>query len=330
MRNSMNSIGGMGKVIALLMFRNEEANIPTFMRNVLPFVDEILGYDDNSTDESASLFLKNGGTLIQFTPTAVWANGGENQIRQALLREGRRQGGQFFIVLDCDESFSSGFLDYFENYLQMMQSGQSLQLKWINLWGSKEKFCSANSVWQPSFREFVFRDHPALVYGTGGLHSFGRAPKGVNDFGSLNVSEDEGVVLHAQFINWERVQLKQVWYRLQEWLHTTQSMYAINKKYRITLEQNVETLPLPPHWQPNLDFQNPDILDKNWHLAEIQAIIDEYGVESFKKLDIWTSEIMANIWRQYSTGTPRPSRWMGVREFSGFCLWYLKKMGNRK
>ena len=74
MRNSMNSIGGTGKVIALLMFRNEEANIPTFMRNVLPFVDEILGYDDNSTDESASLFLKNGGILIQFTPTAVWAN----------------------------------------------------------------------------------------------------------------------------------------------------------------------------------------------------------------------------------------------------------------
>lgn len=325
--------GNIGKVTALLMFKNEEANIPTFMNNIHPFVDEILGYDDNSTDKSALLFLENGGKLIQFTPSAVWANGGENQIRQALLDEGRRRGGQFFAVLDCDEAFNSLFVHFFANYLHRMTPGQSLQLKWINLWGSKDRFCSANSVWQPSYREFVFRDHPTLIYGSGGLHSFGRAPKAVSDFGFLNVAEDHGVVLHSQFVNWEKVQVKQAWYRLQEFLYTAQSMYAINKKYKITLEQNVETLPLPPNWQPETKFQDQSIensLNKHWHLLEIQKIIDEYGIEKFRKIDIWKSETMARIWRDHSPDIPRPSRWMGIREFLGFCLWYVKKLGTRK
>ena len=211
MIDSSGPSGNVGKVTALLMFKNEEDNIPAFMNNMRPFVDEILGYDDNSTDKSVSLFLENGGKLIQFTPSAVWANGGENQIRQALLREGRRRGGQFFIVLDCDEAFNSHFVHFFKNYLRGMSHGQSLQLKWINLWDSKDRFCSANSVWQPSYREFVFRDHPTLIYGSGGLHSFGRTPKAISDFGFLNVAEDHGVVLHSQFINWEKVQLKQAW-----------------------------------------------------------------------------------------------------------------------
>ena len=315
--------------MALLMFKNEEVNIPAFMNNIRPFVDEILGYDDNSTDRSASLFLENGGKLINFTPSTVWANGGENQIRQALLQEGRSQGGQFFIVLDCDETFNSFFQHSFENYLQRMAPGQSLQLMWVNLWGSQSRFCSANSIWQPNYKEFVFRDHPELNYGSGGLHSYGRVAKGNDEFGSIAVTEDEGVVLHSQFINWERVQLKQAWYRLQEWLYTTQSMYAINKKYKITLGQIVETLPLPPHWQAELAFQNLGILnpiDENWHLLEIQKIIGAHGIEKFRKLDIWNSETMANIWKRHSHNTPRPSNRMGAREFFGFCLWYLRKL----
>jgi hypothetical protein len=322
-----------GKVTALLMFKNEEANIPTFMTNIRPFVDEVLGYDDNSSDESATLFLQNGGKLIHFTPNAVWSNGGENQIRQALLREGRRQGGQFFIVLDCDETFNENFSKFFCDYLQVMKPGQSLKLMWVNLWGSEERFCSSDSVWQPTFREFVFRDDPTLNYGSGGLHSFGRVPKAQNDFGSITVPQGEGVVLHSQFVNWEKVQLKQVWYRLQEWLYTTQTAYAINKKYRITLDRDVETIELPPHWRPKTVFQilnTTELIASNWHLAEIERIIHENGIKRLKKLDIWNSEIMSNIWRQHFLVAPRPSRVMGVREFAGFCLWYLKKMGKQR
>jgi hypothetical protein len=333
MNNLMDSSAASEKVFALLMFKNEELNIPTFMGNIFPFVDAILGYDDYSTDNSVSKFLESGGTLIEFTPTTVWANGGENQIRQALLNEGRRQGGKFFIVLDCDETFNADFSLSFQDYLQRMTAGQSLQLSWVNLWGSEEKYCSGNSIWQPSYRDFIFRDHPTLSYGSGGLHSFGRAPKATSDFGFLRVPENHGVVLHSQFINWDRVQLKQAWYRIQEWLFSTQSMYAINKKYKITLEQNVETLPLPKHWQPKFMFQNLDTVDVNyrdWRLVEVLRIIDAYGIESLRKLDIWRGEIMSNLWKQHSSRTPRPSRWMGVREFAGFCLWYLKKTGKRK
>jgi hypothetical protein len=333
MKNSWNSSADRGKVVALLMFKNEELAIPTFMGNILPFVDSVLGYDDHSTDCSVPKFLENGGTLIDFAPTAVWANGGENQIRQALLNEGRKLGGEYFIVLDCDESFSAGFSLSIVEYLKNLQAGQSLQLNWVNLWGSELAFCSGNSIWQPSYRDFIFRDHPALSYGSGGLHSFGRAPKATTDFGFLKVSENEGVVLHSQFINWEAVQIKQAWYRLQEWLYSTQSMYAINKKYKITLEKNVETLPLPNHWLPKFLFQSPENSNANhndWRLREVLRIIDEHGIEKFKKLDIWTSNTISNKWRQHYSRDPRPSRWMGVREFAGYCLWYLKKTGKLK
>ena len=326
----VNSLADVGKITALLMFRNEEANIPIFMENLLPFVDEILGYDDNSTDESASLFLGKGGKLIHFTPTSVWSNGGENQIRQALLQEGRRRGGQFFVVLDCDETFNAFFKDSFESYLQNMAPGQSMRLKWINLWDSQDRFCSSNSIWEPNYKEFAFRDHPDLSYGSGRLHSFGRVAKATTVFGGVDVPDDEGVVLHSQFVSWERLQLKQSWYRLQEWLYTTQSTYAINKKYRITLNKHVDTLPLPPHWKPKLDFQNPsrnEIVENNWHLVEIKSLIDKHGVEKLEKLDIWNGEAMSKIWSQHSLRNPKPSRWMGVREFIGYCLWYLKKLG---
>jgi glycosyltransferase involved in cell wall biosynthesis len=319
-----------GKVTGLLMFKNEEANIPIFMENLLPFVDEILGYDDNSTDKSASLFLRKGGKLIDFKPTSAWANGGENQIRQALLQEGRRRGGKFFVVLDSDESFNAFFQQSFTTYLQMMNPGQSMRLKWINLWDSQDRFCSSNSIWQPNYKEFVFRDHSDLTYGTGTIHSFGRVAKGPNNDGFLDIPEDDGVVLHSQFVNWDKLQLKQAWYRLQEWLYTTQSMYAINKKYRITLNKYVETLPLPPHWRPISDFQNSEIIElveNDWHLTEIRKIIDEHGMEKLEKLDIWNGEVMSKIWREYSRKTPKPSHWMGIKEFIGFCLWYLKKLG---
>jgi hypothetical protein len=301
-----------------------------FMENVLPFVDEVLGYDDYSTDKSAAVFLERGGKLIHFTPTSVWSNGGENQIRQALLTEGRVRGGEVFVVLDCDEAFNSFFQSYFRSCLLRLMPGQSLQLKWINLWGSQDRFCAANSIWQPSFKEFAFRDHPELTYGSGRLHSFGRVAKANTDLGTVMVSDNEGVVLHSQFVNWERVQIKQAWYRLQEWLYTSQSMYAINKKYKITLDRDVETLPLPLHWGPILDFPNPsegENIDKNWHLFEIRKIIDEHGVEKLKKLDIWRSEVMSSIWSQHSCKTPKPSRLMGIKEFIGFCFWYLKKIG---
>ena len=43
------------KVIALIPFKNEGWILPTYLSNVLPVVDEIIGIDDGSTDNSRQI-----------------------------------------------------------------------------------------------------------------------------------------------------------------------------------------------------------------------------------------------------------------------------------
>lgn len=51
-------------IAALLAFRNEEIFMETYMLHMSKFADIILGFDDDSSDNSRDIFLRNGGIFV--------------------------------------------------------------------------------------------------------------------------------------------------------------------------------------------------------------------------------------------------------------------------
>ena len=99
------------KIIALLPFKNEAHNLSAYMKNILKLADLVIGYDDNSSDNSLKIFKDLGGLPISFALEDNFARGGQYKIRNELLNKGRELGGTHFIVLDADEVFNENFTD---------------------------------------------------------------------------------------------------------------------------------------------------------------------------------------------------------------------------
>jgi hypothetical protein len=165
-----------GKVVALLTFKNERFNIPGFMDNLSSIADLIIGIDYESTDLSADVFVSWGGVLLDYEISRDWADGGEYLARENLLKEGIRMGGEFFIVLDADERFSSNFR---KEWIYDLEPGSALGLWWVNLVDTK-RYISEGTYFGPKYKDFVFRKKEGVGYPFAKLH-VSRTPFGFED-----------------------------------------------------------------------------------------------------------------------------------------------------
>ena len=77
------------KIAALIMFKNEQFNLPNCLNSIVDVVDLVLGYDDFSSDRSAEIFESMGGVLVGQESGLKHVNGEERDIRSLLLSEAK-------------------------------------------------------------------------------------------------------------------------------------------------------------------------------------------------------------------------------------------------
>lgn len=265
------------KVIALLPFKNEEIMLPAYLSSVLQVVDEIIGIDDGSTDNSRQILEQAGAAVYsaQQLQTAEWeaekkvSGWTEYSIRQKLVCLGRQHGGTHFVCLDADEAFTAPFVHNARQFIASLKPGQKLSMQWLALWKSPYCYRQDKSVWSNNFKDFVFCDdkqaeHDFAVFGVG------RTP-GANTADTLvNVPLEKGAVLHFQFASWPRFQLKQAHYRCWELIRYPQNAAEINQKYAITLDDpNARTVPIPAKWLHGVAIPQLNDAPVSRYLAEI-------------------------------------------------------------
>ncbi len=292
----------MYKIIALLPVRNEELFLPTYLSSVSSIADEIIALDDHSTDMSASILEKAGAVVIK----SSFKNDGivnMSQRRKILLKEGRKRGGTHFIWLDADEAFSANFVQNARKYILELSSGEKLFFKWITLWKDIAVY-RADFPWGNIYKDFIVFDNPSYDFEDAFLSE--SRTQGANNK-IKKVPESEGVVLHYQFVAWERAQLKQVWYRCRELIEQKKSAKKINSAYSITLDSSkINLKKIESDWIINSFHGISDIsrVANDHYKKDLFRWFDEYGIAFFEPLQIWHIDFLRNEFRKRMNRDP--------------------------
>lgn len=274
------------KIISLLPVKNEAWIIKAFVENMLKVVDEIIILDDNSTDDSieiASQFDK-----VKIFKNNTNCNGGANfsNLRQELLRLGRQSGGTHFVWLDADEMFSANFTPIARKTILSLKIGGKIMLPWVSLWKNQSEYI-CNGFWKPVYKDFIVCDDGALCFQDKFIHE-DRTPGPNNQI--IRIPSSQGAVHHFQFIDWDRNQLKQAYYRCVELINGARSAQRINASYKSTL---LDTKIIIKKLEKNAIVNNmPNIYSivqtaSDWRYDAISRFFDKFGIEYFESLQIW-------------------------------------------
>lgn len=277
------------KIIACIPFRNEEVFLPICLSSLQGVADEILGYDDGSTDNSVQIFESFGGLVKKGKEIGgEWAAGGEATVRNTLLQWGRERGATHFLWIDADEALSTQFRITARERIEQLPSGHKLALHLLALWKSPYMYRNDASVWSSHYTDFAVHDDPSLPGLQGFLH-LGRT-QGVNtDDNWHKVPLSEGPALHFQFCSWQRFQMKQCWYRCVELVKFPSEFERINSVYSITLDSPEEYCsPVLAKWTEGLPIsENLESLPPAWQFSAILDMFEKHGVRFFEPLQIW-------------------------------------------
>lgn len=284
----------MTKIIALLPFKNEERFLPAFMESIALVADKLIAIDDYSTDRSVEIINQKAEELnldVEIRPALPGRIGdwSVDKTRQHLLELGRESGGTHFICLDADECFTKPLSSKLKKIIQNLEPGFKVQMQWLAMWKSVDHYRNDHSVWSNNFKDFIFADHPDYNFVTDAYFCEARTPGPNEDKNTLKLNPKYGAVMHFQFSDWQRFQLKQCWYRCRE-LAYGKPAPAINQKFRITLDDpNTFVEACPVGWMPDHELPVVDGNSKidNWHLQEIKSLFNQHGKDFFKDLDIW-------------------------------------------
>lgn len=280
------------KIIGLIPVKNEADVIEFTLRALAPFVDSIIVFDDDSTDNTVEICnrLKKQCKIESIISNKKW-DYNETYYRQALLDEGRRLGGTHFICLDADEAFTSNLLH--ENQLRTillnLKPGETLVLHWLQLWRSTLVFRYDQSVWTNNTKIFAFADDGESNYHQQEFHLL-RHPSGLKGKSVVIPNANFGV-MHFQFVNWTNLLIKQAWYRVIEKVKQPDkpdvlinALYAPSKD-----ETNLGLREVPSDWFSLYPFFSPVYFEKQerWRTKQILDFFKEKGRDYFKDLDIW-------------------------------------------
>jgi hypothetical protein len=283
------------KIVALLPFRNEELFLPIYLKQMEGIADLILGYDDGSSDQSATIFRENGGVIVNLdVSTATEGRGATKSIRDNLLDYGRKIGGTHFIVLDADEFFVCKSKEDLRSLILSLKPKQKLLCEWIMLASNARSYRNRHSVWAPRPKDFIFCDSPLLSYPDNSFVHFARTPQFPNETYNDHEFHSDFAVIHIQFVNWSLGQVKQCWYRLQETLVLGKDFRMVNEKYSFSKEKE-ETYNVSPLKDvflsqiKNLDFTpilNADV-SLSWYYKEVENFVYTSPRRKIQDLDIW-------------------------------------------
>jgi glycosyltransferase involved in cell wall biosynthesis len=293
------------KVIGLMPVKNEDWILPYSLRALSDICDHIIVADHQSQDNTRQI-------LRSFSKVDVIENKEpthSNRIRWQLLDAARGYDGDNLILcVDADEIIPPNLWKQFiTSSCSRFVSGAWLTFWWVQLWKSTTVYREDENIGSNSWKPIGFYDDRQATYDNRWV---------INDHTSRvpgpahtpRICVKEAPLLHFQSVAWERNQTKQAWYACNELLHGQDSVW-INERYANIKKNLSERLkPTPPEWFVELSI--PPTLSETgpgWHLSEILAWFDQYGVERFEPLDIWHLASLRETFLKRAGREPRPT-----------------------
>lgn len=284
------------KSILLLPTKNESWILKSTINSLKNIFDNIIVSDQASTDSTLEILMKIQNLSIIQNPRLAHSN----IVRRELLDEARKQFGKnnLIVCIDADEFVPINSFIKFKKNIKNFEIGTGFSSPWVQLWRSVHQYRNDKSVWNPknNFKDFMFIDDGNLFYKDEFI---------LNDHTSriptLNLNKIIKLkfpLLHFQFVNWERAQLKQIWYMCNELIEFSNAQ-DINKKYFSSRDETgIKYSKSKKSWLLGLENYN-DLNRANsnnsWHLNEIKKLFDKYGSEYFLELDIWNNKLISNL-----------------------------------
>ena len=267
--------------------RNEAWIIQRFLAAANTWADHIIVADQGSADGTLQQLQSTSGVAVVINDSPVF----DEAHRQKILLERARQfdGRRILIGLDADEALSSNFVNSKEwDRISEAKPGTVLRFRWVNILpGFKE-------AWIPSkYSAFGFVDDDCNFKGWH-IHS----PRVPQPPGAPVIDLDDVVVLHFQYVAWERMVSKHRWYQAWEHVkHQEKGPLKIFREYHHMYGSwdKSEIHPLRPEWlegyeRAGIDFRSLRSEPVTWWDREIAQMLLEHGPERFRRIAIWDED----------------------------------------
>lgn len=278
------------RFICVTPTKNESWIIDHFLKSTRLWADRVIVVDQCSTDGTRERIRDARDIELVLNDSPVFD---EQQRQQLLLRQARSvPGPRVLIGLDADEALSANCRETKDwERIQNAQPGTILRFKWVNvLPGFKEAWVP------PGHIPFGFIDNGCAHNGQR-IHS----PRVPQPPGAPTMDLDEIVVLHFQYVIWERMRSKQRWYQLWEFTQNKRKgPLDIYRQYNHMKGSwnSDEIRPIDPKWlegydRAGIDFRTLKQEDITWWDRELVEILTKGEPRQFRRLAIWDNDWQA-------------------------------------
>lgn len=273
--------------ICLTPTRNESWIVARFLSATRQWASHTIVVDQQSTDGTLETLQSAPGVRVIVNDSPVY----DEAYRQKLLiGEARKIAGRkVLLALDADEALSANSLGSRDwDLIAAAPPGTVLRFRWVNI------LPGFNQVWIPSNRIACgFVDDGSDHQGTK-IHSR-RVPW---PDGAPVLDLDDIVVLHFQYVAWDRVISKHRWYQAWEHLtHPEKSPLEIFRSYHHMYGSwgREELFPLQPEWlkaydEAGVDFRSLTSEPVMWWDRELLKMLSEHGPDRFRRIAIWDKD----------------------------------------
>lgn len=267
--------------------KNESWIIDRFVSAASCWADHVIVADQGSTDGTPEIVQRAPKARLVRNESPIFD---ENHRQKLLLEHARKiEGRRILIGLDADEAFSANCTAS-KDWARIAQAapGTVLRFRWVNV------LPGFKTAWiQPGFVALGFVDDNSPHQGRT-IHS----PRVPQPPGAPTLDLEEIVVLHFQYVLWDRMRSKQRWYQAWEYLkHRRKTPLQIFREYNHMHGSwgKDEIHPVEPEWlagyeQAGIDFRSIECERVTWWDREVAGMLQEHGPEFFRRIDIWDKD----------------------------------------
>ncbi len=280
-------------IVGMFLVRNEQWVLGCSLEAALRWCDRVIVADHMSEDGTSAIIERvsdahpNRVSTYFIPETKLWD---EMDMRQDLLEQARELGGTHFAMIDADEVLTANYIWEVRRWIKELAPGQVLDVPMIPVWGDMEHYRTDTCVWTSAWLSIAFCDKPNLTWkpAKDGYQHHHRCPYGV--LGSVKRGHrTEGGGMHLQFGNPRRLLAKHIAYRMNDLLRwpERETPQQLNKKYDMALDNsNIQLSRIPKAWWDGYSTEQIDINDIPYQEGQIANMIQRYGREEFKGLDL--------------------------------------------
>ena len=271
-------------IFCLMPVKNEEWIIERSLSSASIWADKIIVSDQGSTDRTVEIARRFPKVTLLDNSKVEEFN--EQEMRAPLFAEARKYSGKKLLIsLDADEIFTPNFDSPEWNSMLNAEEGTRFIFNWYHILPDYE------NVFTTIYNTCAFMDDGS-EYNVGLIH-VPRQPIPVRPV--LQIKLNDISILHFQFINWERMERKHIWYQMYERIfYPKKSCISIYRglHYDKHFLERYKKIPLNREWIDGYKTYKIDITTVHlvpcyiWDEVIIKYL-NTYPKKYFNRIDMW-------------------------------------------